>query len=514
MTVVAHAATPVRYGSRWLLAGLVVVIVFVVARWAAVPYVVGVFHDDGIYALLARSIASGEGFHHSHLVGNPAATHYPPLYPLVLAAAWRIAPDFPANVSALLGLNAALLAAAALGWWCFVTERLGLAAAAAAAGSIAATLTSAVLVLSGALLSEPLFMALLFPALLACERAAECTDRRGVAIAGLCTGVLVLARTHALALLLALVLVLLARRRWRDALVALAVCAVVQLPWVVWTRGAAPRVPAPLEGAYGSYVGWFLTGVREGGAPFVGATARVNAHESWLLLRDRLAFGFFAPLQALTLVAVVTAVLVGAWAFVRRAPVTIAFLTLYLGVVMLWPYAPWRFVWAIWPLVAMLVMQGVRACWERRGATRMVVGVAAALVGFAFLRTELHAYATRSWRIPAQQAAHQIQPAIDWVHRNTAASDVVLSDGEQVIALYAERRAAPPIDFSAREYLAPPQGAEGATRLSAMLGAVPARYVIVLAPSLVASADALAHRRPGLRRIEPLAGGAVYEVVR
>ena len=90
---------------------------------------------------------------------------------------------------------------------------------------------------------------------------------------------------------------------------------------------------------------------------------------------------------------------------------------------------------------------------------------------------------------------------------------MLLSEGEQVIALYGARQTAPPIAFTAREYLAPPSAADGALRLEAMLAAVPARYVILLAPPMVRSADALAERHPGLRRIEGLSTGAVYEVV-
>jgi hypothetical protein len=514
MTAVAIAATPVRVGSKWLVGGLVLLVTFVVAQWAAVPYVVGVFHDDGIYALLAQSIARGEGFHHSHLVGNPAATHYPPLYPLILGALWRVAPAFPANLPLLLGLNAVLLAVAAAGWWYFAVARLAWTQGGAAAGALVATVASPVLILSSALLSEPLFMALLWPALLLAERAADSGERRNLAIAGIVIGILMLARTHALALLLALVLVLALRRRWRDAVVAIAICLVVQLPWLLWSRLAGPRVPPPLEGAYGSYIGWFATGVRDGGAPFLASTARANLAESWMLLQDRFAAGLPVPLFWLVMLLVLGAVMAGGWSLARRTPVTVVFLLLYLGVVIAWPYTPWRFVWAVWPLVAMLALEGARTLWPAPRALRIVAGAAAAIVGLSYLRTELRAYATRSWRAPARQAAAQIAPVVEWVRRRTATMDAVLSDGEQVIALYTGRRAAPPIDFTAREYLTPPRGAEATARLSAMVSAVPARYVIVLAPSLAASADALASHRPSLRRLESLAGGVVYEVVR
>lgn len=514
MTAVAIPATPVRAGSRWLLGGLVVLVAFVVARWAAAPYVVGVFHDDGIYALLARSIAGGQGFHHSHLVGNPAATHYPPLYPLVLATLWRIAPEFPANVPLLLGLNAALLAIAALGWWHVATTRLGWSIGTAMLGALLATLASPVLTLSGALLSEPLFLALLWPALMLSERVAV-EGRPGAAIAaGLATGVLMLARTHAFVLLLALVLVLAARRRWRDAMMSAGACVAVQLPWLLWSRSATPRVVSPLEGAYGSYLGWFFTGVREGGLAFVVSTVRVNMGECWMLLQDRFAAGFPPALSALVMALVVAAMIAGGWSFARRTPVTLWFLALYLGIVLVWPYAPWRFAWAVWPLLAMLAMEGGRALWTPQRALRSLVAAGVLLVSGAYLRTELHAYATRSWRAASRQAAAQIAPVLDWTLRHTTRDDVLLGDGEQVIALYTGRRAAPPIDFTAREYLHPPHGIGGVAKLSAMLGAVPATYVIIMAPSLVIAGEALATTKPGLHRIDTLAGGAVYEVVR
>lgn len=497
----------------WLLPALVILAATIVVRWASVPYMVGVLHDDGVYLLLARSLAAGEGFHYSHLLGNPAATHYPPLYPLLLAAAVRIAPRFPENLSFLLGLNAVLVGVAACGWWWLATTRLAWRRVPAAIGALVATLASPLLMLAGALMSEPLFLALLFPALVLSEQATDSPSRtRGVLTAAL-IGAVMLVRTHALALLLAYVLVLLARKRSLDAGLALVAAFLVQLPWMLWSHWASPRVPMPLQGAYGSYLDWFLDGIRQGGLGFAFATARVNVAESWLLLQDRVAAGLPAPLHHATLTLVVIALIAGAWSFVRQAPVTIVFAVSYLGIVMVWPYAPWRFAWAMWPLIALVAMEGVHMAWRRAGRWRVAVAVAAVLPALAFLRVELHAYATRSWRLPARQAAAQIAPVLSWVRAHTTGQDVVMSEGEQVIALYTGRKAAPPIDFTAREYLAPPSVAEGTSRLAAMLVAVPARFVILLGPSMVASADALVGRRPGLRRIAPLSTGVVYEVV-
>lgn len=517
MTVGAIAAPSSRVRAlRWAVPVLVAVVAVRVAGWAASTYLVGVFHDDGVYALLARAIASGDGFHYTQLPGAPAATHYPPLYPLVLAALWRIAPDFPHNLTTLLGLNSLCVGAAAVGWWRFASVRLAWSSAAAGGAALFATLASPTLALSGALLSESLFLALLWPALLLCEVEADGAHRRPPWRAGLAIGALMLVRTHALALLVGLLIVLGWHRRWRDVAWVGAVALAVQLPWLVWAHAASPHVTAPLDGAYGSYLGWFRTGLMEGGAPFLLATARANAAECWLLLQDRLALGLPDSLHLVAVVIAVAAVVLGGVSMAHRARVTVAFLVTYVAILLAWPYAPWRFLWAVWPLVMLFAFEGIRWGYMAAGRWRVVPAFAAALPALAFVRTELHAYATRGWRTPARQASAQIAPALAWVRINTAATDVLLGEGEPVLSLYAARKAAPPMSFTAREYLAPPDASEGSARLRAMLVAVPARYVLSLLPATQQAARALATTRPALREVArlPDSHAVVFEVVR
>ena len=517
MTVGAIAAPASRVrATQWVVPLLVAVVAVRVAGWAAATYLVGVFHDDGVYALLARAIASGGGFHYSQLPGAPAATHYPPLYPLVLAAAWRISPDFPHNLSTLLGLNSLCVGAAAAGWWRFATVRLAWSSGMAGAAALIATLASPTLALSGALLSESLFLALLWPALLLCERLVDGPHHQRPWRAGLAIGALMLVRTHALALLLAVVAVLAWHRRWRDAAWVGAVATAVQLPWLLWAHGATPHVAAPLDGAYGSYLGWFFSGLIEGGAPFLLATMRVNAVECWLLLQDRLALGLPDSLHLLAVLIAAAAVVLGGVSMARRARVTVVFLAVYMVILLAWPYAPWRFLWAVWPVVMLFALEGIRARWMAAGRWRIVPVLAAALPALAFVRTELHAYATRGWRMPARQATAQIAPALAWARNNTAPTDVLLGEGEAVLSLYADRKAAPPMSFTAREYLTPVDTAEGRARLGAMLVAVPARYVVSLLPATQEAARALTTTRPGLREIArlPDSHAVVFEVVR
>ncbi|MEO7856760.1 MAG: hypothetical protein ABIU76_07085, partial [Gemmatimonadaceae bacterium] len=214
MTAVALEDAVVRVRTRALLIVMVAVVPMLVAWWASVPYVVGVWHDDGVYALLGRAIATGEGFHYTHLPGAPAATHYPPAYPLMLAAVWRLAPSFPDNISAFLVLNALLASVAALGAYRFTRLRLAWRDEAAAAFAVSAMLATPALALSGAVLSESLFLAALWPVLhLADDVVDGPGDVRRALMAGASIGALMLVRTHAVAALIALAVVLVARRQ-------------------------------------------------------------------------------------------------------------------------------------------------------------------------------------------------------------------------------------------------------------------------------------------------------------
>jgi hypothetical protein len=519
VTVVALDAAPVRVRAANLLPATVFLLVAGVVWWASVPYVVGVFHDDGVYALLAKAIATGQGYHYLGLPGNPAATHQPPLYPLLLAGAWWLAPSFPDNLSVLLGLNALLLGLVALGLYRFATLRLAWRRDAAAVFGILATINAPMLTLASVLLSEPLFLAALLPLLLLAESAATRDDASGVrlpALTGAAIGLLMLVRTHAIALLLAFLLVLLLQRRWREAAAAAGAAVVVQLPWQLWTMSAAP-VPAPLEGAYGSYLGWYATGLREGGAPFLVATARENLREFWLLLLDRVAVGSYAWIRICAAAGLAGFILAGWYAAVRRAPVTALFVAGYLGIVLVWPFVPWRFVWAVWPLVLLLAAEGGRrmlvGAWPL--ALRASIAAAAVLVAVTMFGAEWAAYRERSWLRPAQEAGEQIKPIVRWVATRTRPDDVVMTEGAEIVTLFTGRRATPAVAFTAREYLVPPTVDHTRTQLRAMLDAVPAQFVVAPFPLTQAAARGLTTTRPGLREIGGLASGAaLFEVVR
>lgn len=512
MSHAAAAVVSTRARTAWLTPLLVLVTAAAVSWWAAGPYVVGVFHDDGVYALLAKSLAAGKGFHYLQLPGAPAATHYPPLYPLLLAAVWRLDPRFPENLPGLLGLNAICIGVAALGCYRLVKRWFGWSSAPAAAVSLFAMLGTPVLTLSSALLSEPLFLAGLAPTLLVAHEALGRDDDRSSVIAGMAIGALMLVRAHAVALLGATLVLFALRRAWRPAVILFVAALVVQLPWLLWCASAAPLVATPLSGAYGAYSDFFRDGWRAEGLALVLGTMRVNLRELWLLLGDRVwsGLGSIAGLTSAMLLLVL--LVAGARRAARRTPVLPLFLVLYFAIILVWSYAPYRYAWGVWPLLVVLAALGAEEIVSRmrRPAWRVVAVIAVALPLAALLRTEARSYATRAWEQPGRDAARNIAPLVEWIRRNTPPGAGVLVEAPEIVMLFTGRQGAPPVPFTAREYVMPVTARDHEQGLRAMLAAVPARYIVTLNPAVRAAALEM----PNVSQIGTLPNATMFEVRR
>jgi len=87
-------------------------LVIAYAAFAAInPHILGLFHDDGIYTVVAKALADGDGYRIISLPGDPVQTKYPFLYPTLLSLILRISPTFPANIVFLKSLNVIILPA-------------------------------------------------------------------------------------------------------------------------------------------------------------------------------------------------------------------------------------------------------------------------------------------------------------------------------------------------------------------------------------------------------------------
>src|SRR5687767_6345248 len=119
------------------------------AAWAAQAYPVGVYHGDGVYMVQAKANANGEGYRYLTLPDDPIATHCPPVYPFLLAALWKLSPEFPRNTAVFQMANAVLLALAAWGVAAYLRRVLSWRLAPTIVAALVATIAYPLLGLSG-----------------------------------------------------------------------------------------------------------------------------------------------------------------------------------------------------------------------------------------------------------------------------------------------------------------------------------------------------------------------------
>ncbi|HEX6059441.1 MAG TPA: hypothetical protein VFZ11_10540, partial [Gemmatimonadaceae bacterium] len=265
-------------------------LVTVLVALAAGPWPVGVFFDDGLYLVLAKSLATGEGYRYLNLPDAPVAAKYPPAWPALLALLWRIAPRFPENVALFKLANACLMGVAAGGIAHFVRRRLALPPAGAALVGVASALTIPVLAVATVLYSEPLFLALLVPTLLLADRAAEEGRVRDAVLAGALCGVLALVRSIGVAAPAAAILVLLARRRFLPGAALAGATALLLAPWQLWVAAHSAPMPSAVQASYGTYGSFLAPILRDDGLAFAADVVARN-----LTALPRIFGAMFAP---------------------------------------------------------------------------------------------------------------------------------------------------------------------------------------------------------------------------
>jgi hypothetical protein len=196
----------------------------------------GDLHDDSIYYVSAKSLADGGGYRIESLPGEPSQTKYPPLYPLLLSAAWRLDPQFPHNVPIAAWLSWLALPAMLLQlMWLY--PRMGISGWRAWLLLALLAVNPYVILFSASLLSELLFTVLMISTMLLTERASEKVSRPAVAIAaGAVAGLCYLTRSAAIVFLLAAPVYLWIRREPRKALIFAGAMFPFIAGWMIWVR--------------------------------------------------------------------------------------------------------------------------------------------------------------------------------------------------------------------------------------------------------------------------------------
>ncbi|UJS18393.1 MAG: glycosyltransferase family 39 protein [Candidatus Jettenia sp.] len=78
--------------------GIVLSLAAIFYSVALFPDILGLYHDDAIYAVTAKALAEGKGYRIISLPESPVQISYPIFYPAVLSLVWHVFPRFPENI--------------------------------------------------------------------------------------------------------------------------------------------------------------------------------------------------------------------------------------------------------------------------------------------------------------------------------------------------------------------------------------------------------------------------------
>ncbi len=209
--------------------------------------VVGLTIDDAWYVLLAKSLATGQGYTLPNSPTPGILPLYPPGFPFLLSIFYRISPNFPENVWLLKSVSiAAMMGAGALSYRYFVRTRALPASLALLIAAATALCPPLVFLATSTVMSECVFTFVLIAVIISAERGASAVrdgNRKAllyvVGSAALASYAF-LSRSIAVALIGAVFLYFLKERMVRAALIFAAAVALFAGPWAVYSRLHAP----------------------------------------------------------------------------------------------------------------------------------------------------------------------------------------------------------------------------------------------------------------------------------
>jgi hypothetical protein len=443
----------IRRAAWWLLAATLAPSAWLAWQWRDLQHL-GIYHDDSVYWVGAKSLAAGEGYRIESLPGAPHQTKYPPLYPALLSVAWRLRPEFPGNLPLAMLLNwLALPPLIAASWrlyrdWGFST-RLACVFCAAIA------LNPTVVNMSVMLMTENLFLALLVTAMILAERARRLeAGVRLAAVAGLLGGLCFLTRSSALPLLVSAPAVFAWRRQWRKAAGFAAAMLPAVAGWMLWSRAHRPTSPDLTLMYYTDYLGFHLANVSLAEMPnlmWLNAGALAFGLSELLLFSDAITFW---SQQLARLVAIAGVAGVVRMSRARGLAHYPAFALLFVVQATMWHYPPHnRFVLPVLPLLIagfcteMAHLAGiVRASWRKPKAADRAAAVAIGALAAGVV-------ALAAWRmvwgvgvfLPGVLSQHRAifegnREAYRWIVENTPREAPVFAYSDPLMYLYTGRR--------------------------------------------------------------------------
>jgi hypothetical protein len=451
-----------RFLAEAVVVGLLVSAVHLLFRLSA-EFPVGVWNDDGVYVVLGKAIAAGEGYRSIHLVGAPLQVKYPPGFPLLLAVPWGLGGSLDAvraTVAVLQPLAVGI--AAGLVWW-LGRRWLELSPWPLAVCAVASLVLDGTIQLFNIALAEP-YLVVGWAGVLAlvASEPREGAQRLGRAVAlGLVLAATTLFRTVGVALIPAVLVALALHRRWKEAAASAVVLLIPLVGWQALQAYWVARNPVSFQPDELSYLRWLG---EQGPLALAGSAAPLVIRNSREYVRE-LADNLFSYRAVGIVVVIVAAAAAGVGCFrLRRSHTVLVLTTLSISaLVLMWPFGQGRLVLPVLPFLGLLTASTVEAARRRtRGRVRWVLPAALALtaVVVTLRQFELRDVAGRSYQTgvfprPQDRSAtvflafrsRFIYQVSHWVRAHTTPEDRIMVDAPASVYLYTGRqtvRASPP----------------------------------------------------------------------
>ncbi|MGH9766601.1 MAG: ArnT family glycosyltransferase [Blastocatellia bacterium] len=447
--------------------------------------VVGLTIDDAWYVLLAKALATGQGY---TLINSPTPgilPLYPPGFPFLLSIFYRISPNFPENIWLLKSVSISAMMFTGVLTYRYLIRTRALPARLALLIAVATALCPPLVFLAtSTVMSECVFAFVLIAVIVVAERGAQ-ANREGngkamlyVIASAAMASYAFLTRSIAVALIGAVFLYFLKERLVRAALIFGLAVALFAGPWVIYSRLSAPtpsqtneqggHIIQPYTQQFWQRVASVTTSdtitaaeiparvwnnileitgkdvLRLVAAPLYEAmrdpykeAQRVLAKQLTDKTEDTLILSFVLSIF------IIVGFIAAARERVTCAEIAVPML---LGITTLWPWETIRFVLPLAPFLIFYFVMGFRVSWRlirpasSEKASWSAPAVAAALVIAISLYGHLNYIAKKSDyaldRPQWLQTFDEFETMMNWVNQNVAKDETVVTLNPPLVNLY------------------------------------------------------------------------------
>jgi hypothetical protein len=400
------------------------------------------FYDEGVYLVSSKSLASGLGYRNENLPDSPPQGLYPPLLPLLLGAAWRLYPDFPANLLMMKFLMLMMALGFLASAYRCLTNVLRMRALDSVAVVAMVGLNPLFLAFATRLSSEMLF-ALLSILAINFYRAFHINGSAvDLGVCALFSSLAFLTRSIGVALLLAGVITLLRQRRHRAVVAFSAIAALTAIPWFAWSwlaRSAYDAYPGEIAANYRGYVVNILLTDWLGQINRSLPTNLLSLMVGWASIL----FPWGPPVMGL-LMTVALCVLS------RRLLRQLHFHDLYCGfsllLILLWPWpvnsrfliaiSPFLLSYFFLPLSPSALEAVLSPGWAHKTSRFLIAAILILALGHDLLSIQV----LREQRLTTSDVYPEFHRMLEWIRDNTTPNAILVGASDPVYYLFTHRR--------------------------------------------------------------------------